>query len=318
MGFKSAMIEITKRCNHRCTFCFNPAFDSCKTASCEQIDLVVSKLSSYGMEYVAVSGGEPLMEREKTKYLIKKLSEANIEICFNTNLTMMDDSFASFFEEYVGHDSLIYSSIPSVDEQTCDAITKSPESYQRILRGMDICRAHNIPIGLNMSVSEENAKDLGKVIEFLERHPVESFTLFPVIPPVYDRDNDIHKINCDNLRKVADTLAKIRERLGITVGSVRPLPLCIIGEHKKHHEIRGSRCTTGCERFSINMMDGSVEACSQHKKIYGNIFTDEIDELYERMEEWRSDRFLCQKCAHCPILDECGGACIWSDPCGRC
>ncbi len=316
--FEAVTLEITKKCNHRCTFCYNIAESSSKNVSYEQIDFIVKKLYNYGIKRVTITGGEPYIVRDKTEYLINKLLKKNFDVCLNTNLTLIDDSCANFLEKTIGHNNIVYSSIPSVVESKCDLITKNHGSYQRILNGLLICRQHNIKIGLNMSISQDNIDDIDFIPQFLNKNPVDSFTLFPVIPPVYDRDNVIHNNDANNLIRVADMLVYIAEKFNIVVGSIRPLPKCIIGSNPKYEIIRGSRCTTGQERFAIDMCTGEMEACSQEGKKYGNIYYDSIESCFEKMRQWQENDFLASACRNCKYLNVCGGMCLWSEPCGRC
>lgn len=318
MRFSAVTLEVTKKCNHHCTFCYNIASSSSSDVSFEQIDYVVNKLHAYGIERVTVTGGEPYLVREKTEYLISKLLQYKFDVCLNTNLTLINEDAAHFLENSIGHSNTVYSSIPSVIEERCDRITQKIGSYKNIIRGIELCRVHGISVGLNMSVSQINIDDLDSVPAFLRKNPVDIFTLFPVIPPVYDRINPLHSNDAKNLIKVADTLCRVHEEFGIIVGSIRPLPLCIVGEDAKLSVIRGSRCTTGKERFSIDLCSGEIEACSQENKKYGNIYTDTIEECYNRMIEWQQDKLLASICHDCSLLKKCGGMCLWSDPCGRC
>ena len=316
--FEAVTLEVTKKCNHRCTFCYNIANESSQNVTKDQIDIVVDKLWKYGIERVTITGGEPYIVRNQTEYLIEELLKRNFDVCLNTNLTLIDDNAASFLERTIGYDNIVYSSIPSVVKDKCDQITQCSGSYDRILNGLTICRRYGIKVGLNMSVSQINIDDLPFIIPFLRNYPVDSFTLFPVIPPVYDRSNISHSNDAENLIYVANTLLDIHNEFGITVGSIRPLPRCIIGHDTKYDIIRGSRCTTGCERFAIDLCTGEVEACSQENKKYGNIYQDSIDICFERMSAWRKDMFLAKTCQNCEYLRVCGGMCLWSEPCGRC
>lgn len=317
--FKAVTLEITKRCNHRCNFCYSyDKNEKHSNITDEMIDFVVAKLKKYGIERVTISGGEPFMVRNQTKYLINRLLESKFDVCLNTNLSLVSEDDALFLEQTLGHDNVVYSSIPSVIEEHCDRITRVKGSYRNILNGIKHCKRHNIKIGLNMSVSQENIADIDFIPSFLEDNPVDSFTLFPVIPPIYDRNNKAFINDANNLIRVADMLLYIRERFGIVVGSIRPLPKCIIGTNEKYNAIIGSHCTTGNERFAINLETGEIEACSQEKHKYGNIFKDDIQDCYNRMKKWHDGEFFAGVCRTCELLEQCGGACLWSEPCGRC
>lgn len=318
LKFSAVTLEITKKCNHHCAFCYNIAPSTSSDVTLKQIDHVVDKLHTYGIERVTVTGGEPYVVREKTEYLISRLLQYKFDVCLNTNLTLLGESATAFLEKKLGHCNTVYSSIPSVDEERCDKITQRTGSYKNIIRGIELCKKHGISVGLNMSVSPLNIEDLEYIPTFLRIHPVDSFTLFPVIPPVYDRNNPILSNDAKNLFKVADMLCRVHEEFGIIVGSIRPLPLCIVGTDSRLNVIRGSRCTTGKERFAIDLCSGEIEACSQENKKYGNIYIDSIEDCYNRMIDWQQDKLLATVCQNCSLLDRCGGMCLWSDPCGRC
>ncbi len=316
--FNAVTLEITRKCNHRCTFCYNIAEDKSDNVTFEQIDVVIKKLYNYGIERVTITGGEPYIVRSQLEYLILELLKKNFDVCLNTNLTLINDDCADFLANTIGHDNIVYSSIPSVVKEKCDEITQRKGSYDKIITGMKLCREYDIRVGLNMSVSQSNVDDLQYISAFLKNNPVDSFTLFPVIPPVYDRDNILHTNDAKNLISVADTLVNIWEEFGIVVGSIRPLPKCIIGNDPRYNVIRGSRCTTGQERFAIDLCTGEIEACSQENRTYGNIYHDTIEECYEKMQAWREDNYLARTCRNCELLEACGGMCLWSEPCGRC
>lgn len=318
MKFSAVTLEVTKKCNHRCMFCYNIASANSADVSFEQIDRVVAKLSEYGIERVTVTGGEPYIVRDKTEYLISQLVEKGFDVCLNTNLTLLDEASASFLLNMLGKHNTIYSSIPSVNESRCDAITQKIGSYKNIIRGIELCKEKELSLGLNMTVSQLNIDDIRLIPTFLRLHPIDSFTLFPVIPTVHDKENTLLSNDAENLIKVADVLCDIHREFGIIVGSIRPLPLCIIGTDPKYDIIRGSRCTTGKERFAIDLCSGEVEACSQENRKYGNIYSDSIESLQKRMIEWQQNKMLAIVCQNCPLLERCGGMCSWSDPCGRC
>ena len=316
--FSAITLEITKKCNHKCLFCYNLSSCDSEDVTLDKIDFIVDKISAYGIEYVTISGGEPYMVRPQTEYLIKNLLKKNIDVCLNTNLSLVNEETIKNLVELLGHNNMIYSSIPSVIAEKCDIITQNKGSYERIVNGVQLCRKYKMPLGLNMTVSKSNIEDLDYIDDFLDKNLVDSFTLFPVIPPFYDRRNSIHDISNNDLIKIANTLVHINHKYGIVVGSIRPLPLCVIGEKQEYRVIRGSRCTTGQVRCAIDMVSGEIEACSQEGIKYGNIYNDSLDESYKRMKDWRNGTFLVKNCKVCEKLDICGGVCLWSEPCGRC
>lgn len=84
---RSAVLELTYRCNHYCRFCSCPwenkegTYQKGKELSGAQWCLVIDKLYSLGVESISVSGGECLLYKELPvvlEYLNKKIeSEIN-------------------------------------------------------------------------------------------------------------------------------------------------------------------------------------------------------------------------------------------------
>lgn len=317
---KSVTVEVTRACNHKCSFCYNSGIGKDpRSPSLKQVEYVIEVLADASVERITITGGEPLLYKDIMFALIEKALEKGIEPCLNSNLTLMTYEDARKLKELLGGDNPIFSSIPSVREETCDLITGIKGSYRLIISGIDLCKSVGLSIGLNMSVANENICDIDYVIPFLRSHPVDFFTLFKVIPPVKDRNNPKYHMNHQLVELIADKLVEINEELGVTVGSVRPLPLCALKDRSKYKIIRGSACTTGAERCAINLVTGSIEACSQQETYYGNIYTDNfLESIAHLKNDWSGNAFLNPECLDCEIIEECGGQCIWDTSCFKC
>ena len=59
----NCQIEITYRCNHLCTFCYNSPTGQ-RELRTEQIFETLKKISDFGVLYLTLTGGEPLCHRD--------------------------------------------------------------------------------------------------------------------------------------------------------------------------------------------------------------------------------------------------------------
>jgi MoaA/NifB/PqqE/SkfB family radical SAM enzyme len=59
----NAQYEITYRCNHRCDFCYNAPLKQ-KELDTEQAREVIDKVADFGVLFLTLTGGEPLVRRD--------------------------------------------------------------------------------------------------------------------------------------------------------------------------------------------------------------------------------------------------------------
>jgi radical SAM protein with 4Fe4S-binding SPASM domain len=67
-------------------------------------------------------------------------------------------------------------------------------------------------------------------------------------------------------------------------------------------------CTAGNTTITVGS-EGDVRVCSFDNKSYGNIFTEDFQDIWGRMSAWRDNSLLPSECGKCIILEGCGGGC---------
>ena len=309
---KSVSIKITNNCNLDCCFCFNKTNkDKVRSIGEKEIDLVVKKLVDANIQRAVVTGGEPLIEKANLYYLLNQLMENNISAELNSNLTRLDGCTVKKLKELLPRDTTVFASIPSVIEKKCDEITGSKGAFERICHGIQLCNNEDIGIGLNMSVTKENLNEISYIKGFVQKFRLSFFSIFPVIPPAHDRENTNYLLP-DDLTLIANTLVNIHKKTGIRVGSVRPLPLCLLKNKEHFGIIKSSACQTGRSRCAIDLATGHIEACSQEGVSYGNIYKDSLSESFSKMRNWKNNTYQLEECKTCKKLSECGGLCKWA------
>ena len=312
---KSMSIEITKRCNFRCNFCFA---NSNKTPvkedyiSDDKIDRIIHEIKENKLVKVTITGGEPLFEHELFLRMIKKLHENDITINLNTNISLMTDQIAQEIKAYIGAEFYIFTSLLSADERTCDYITGIPGSYKRVIEGIKCCKRNGLKVSVNFTISRDNVKDLILIDDFVKQYKVERVSISRVIPPSYERNSERDILTGEEIKQIADTLVLLNEKYGISVASSHPLPLCVIGDDVKYDVIECQMCRAGLRHCAVNLLTGNVFACSQENKNYGNIYEQSLYDCWINMKDGHGIDNLANKCQTCNLLSRCGGECKWS------
>lgn len=312
---ESMSIEITKKCNFRCRFCYassnHPLLEE-KTITDEMIDRVIGEIKKNELVKVTITGGEPLFDHDLFLRILKRLHESNIIINLNTNISLMTDEIAQEIREYIGEEFYIFTSLLSPNEKTCEKVTGIKGSYRKVIEGIKCCKRNGLKTSVNFTISRDNVDDLDLIKPFVKQYGIERVSISRVIPPSYDRDSKNNMLSEREIKKIADILVDINTELAIPVTSSHPLPLCVIGQDCKYDIIESQRCRTGLRYCAMNLVTGNVFACSQENKIYGNIYDEDLHECWLRMKDEHGLLNLAEKCRECDLLTQCGGECRWS------
>lgn len=311
----SVDITITKKCNHRCIHCYNvwrnddENKDVIKVLTDEQIKIITDELVKNNVWRATLTGGEPLTELDVLYRLITSLSERGIALGMNTNLSLMTEEIAKKLKEEFHWDNILLTSLPGLVPEICDKITQVLGSYDRIVRGIDICQKYNIPVGINIVISKKNLFELEKLYDFVDKHKVDYVSITRAIAPLYDQDNQDFFLDESEIIYIADVLEQIHSRFGISVGSVTPFQLCILKDISKYQDIVSASCAAGISRCSIDAITGDISACTHEERSYGNIYKQGLKHAWDNMYEWRQGLLINEECRNCEMLSFCGGEC---------
>lgn len=308
-------LVLNKDCNHRCAHCYNPwrSDENCKINDVveirNKIDYITEELIKSNVWSVILTGGEPLLHPDILFYCIDKLSQKDISLGLNTNLTLITNDLARELVNKYCWNNIILTSLPSIKETTCDKITQVKGSYHNILKGISICKNNGIKVGINTVLTKQNINDLKYYPDFVDQYDIDYVSISAVIPPVYDSDNHIYYLEDADIIAMADTLLKLRNEKGLDVGSVTPFPLCVLKDVDKYISVIDTTCTAALNVCTIDVPTGDVLACAHEVSGYGNIYKDGLIKSWNNMTSWAKLDNLYTECKKCKWLMICGGEC---------
>lgn len=309
-------LVLNQDCNHKCVHCYNPWRDQCNSMidySDEliksNIDKIVNELEKAQVWSAILTGGEPLLHSDSLFYCIEKLQTLGVSMSINTNLTLITEKFIDRLINQYAWNNIILTSLPSLDEQICDEITQVKGSYKRILAGIDLCVKRGIRVGINTVITRKNIADLVNYTSFIKEHSISYVSISTVIPPLYDVENANYYLGDEDIILIADTLLNIKNETNTEIGSVTPLPLCILKDADKYMPVLDTTCLAGVSKCSIDVTSGMVYACAHQEEGYGNVFTDGLEACWRNMNEWSLIEHLTKECQECKWLFICGGEC---------
>ena len=175
----TAALELTYRCNHSCIFCSCPWEDD-DTYKQSELSLqewyaVIDQLIKYGVNYITLTGGEPLT-RSDLRNIIEYIHLKNIRLNMISNGRKIDDDFLDFIAE---NDVAICISVPGVStfkDQT------GIDNIGHVLSLFDKAHERKIQVTANIAVTKKNLPELYENIAYPLLHGADYVLLNRFLP----------------------------------------------------------------------------------------------------------------------------------------
>lgn len=302
--------EITSECNHSCKFCYNYNKNSNETScySDEKLSAVSDFLVSQQPVSVIISGGEALLMFDKLKPHMEKLLSYKILVRILSNGALITEDIAQFCAKWGIH---FLVSFPSVNRTVFGAVTGRPDSYDRVLTGMDLLKNYDVIFQPNVVVMAANLGTIKETVQFLWRRYAPPAVMVSRATAPANLGPDVSDIilSSEQLDRMFDICVSLSEQEGVPLKTCGGFSLCAMNSQKSY-EIFGKVCGGG-KHDCVITSNGDVRVCARDSRVYGNIFQEPFDEIRRRMMVWQETPIpeACRKCKWAKI---CRGGCHMS------
>ena len=171
-------ISVTDRCNFRCSYCmpksiFNqkyPYLPKSDIITYEEILRVVKLLIPFGLRKVRITGGEPFIRHDLTKFLKELVLLPNIKVSITTNGSLLEKHLD--FLRQIGINQITIS-LDSITNQNFKKIINAKFSIDEVLAAIDQSVKLGFTIKINMVVIKDiNHQEILPMVEyFRSRYP---------------------------------------------------------------------------------------------------------------------------------------------------
>ena len=305
----TAQLEVTDFCNHRCIHCYN--LDSeIKNRPMRQVDdetvlKCAQKLIDNQVFGVIVTGGEPLIKKELTKQVISLLKEHHLRVSLNSNLTLFDDDFIAFLKEKkVG----VLTSCPSGLPASFSKLV-GVDNYAKFEANLKKLVAAGVRFTVNMVVTKENLHEVRPTAEKMKALGCKSFAATPMgLNVEYPRLDLL--LTVEEVRQVIADLLWIGKALGMKVDVLEALPKCVFSKSvlMEKHAFLNRKCQAGRTVVAVSC-NGDVRPCAHNPYSYGNLLEEDLRDIWQKMNDWRSAQYVPELCLDCAWLNRCNGGC---------
>lgn len=306
-------LEITNLCGHNCPYCYigsNAEFKEKYFCDFNTICEVIDKLNEYGVESIALLGGDPVLHPriiDIIKY-IKQKTSIKVSIMSNTldfrNIPI--DELAKYIDNI---DFTLHGRNAQEHEKFCEGVEGVYTSVINKLK-------EYIRLGVNVNIAINIIPDTHDIIYDMVKSVYEQGVEFStlllqrIIPYGKAAKKQIYDVNKQQMKIALEQIERAEKEFGVSVSFEDPFPLCYV-EEKYHKYMKG--CPEGITRMPVRG-DGRVSSCgAAGDGLIGNILEDSYEDIWEKNERFvgfRNGKFMTNsKCIQCEYKEKCRGGC---------
>jgi len=258
--------------------------------------------------HLTLTGGEPLLSKEQLYSTMDILQGQQVDYGLNSNLHLLKKEDARILKEKRVQG--ILTSILGPSREDHDSLTKTPGSFDTLMRSLEYIINEGVLVSANMVAMPENYQKVYETGRMLnERFGMKVFCATPKVPSPCHEDKVI--LTRSQYIDTLDSLLRLEDDLNMSTESLHPALVCMFEEdqrekYRKYFETRGCVAGFGTITFSIN---GDVRACSHYGESFGNILKEPLEVVLKKMEKWSGGEYIPSNCSPCYLRERCRGGC---------
>jgi len=294
---------ITAKCNLNCKHCYAKQYLEVEELSLKEKLKLAKEIGELGIEWVAISGGEPLIHKDLIP-VIEKLRDYDVGVSISSNATVVDENVARKLSKLGVY---VYVSIDG-PEKVHDTI-RGKGMFKKTMKSIMIFREFGVEYGTVMAVSRLNKSFVKEYLELALNIDAESVSIIPVMPTKYKMNTKYVLSSKDYVKviKVAEEFAE-ENKFPISLWCTPFAPLLTKSNYIEYYS---------CRIYDIVDIDpsGRLLACD----VTGIPITSLKNKpLIEALREYQRHPIirsitnppkLPEQCLKCELLDYCRGGC---------
>lgn len=300
---ESLHIELTRKCNLRCYYCYNESSlavseDKIQTAVLFQI---ISELAEKGLSVVEITGGEPLLHPDFFRI---------VDFCYNhlqlfsilTNGTLVDERFIDKILPY--RKKIVFSiSLDSFDKQDFENKSRVKGSFDKASKAIKLLSDAGFIVRASMSVDESNWKQIEPTLLYAKSLGATKFTYSPIIP--------VGRASQCNYKWYGIDASEIADYAKYLIKNYSDY-IQLLDDKSLVELAKKGGCGAGSRTFVMNP-NGNVRMCATFTRegVIGNLATQTAREVFNNpicqmtSELVLPNKTTCNDCQHLPFCSGC-------------
>ena len=190
------LIEVTGRCNLRCSHCYNSLYNTEQSAAAEMsrndVLALIGELDELNCRRIQLSGGEALL-RDDLWELIDSIDAHRIFLdVISTNATLINESNIGRFLERFGDRGALYVSMDGLSAETYELI-RGEGTFAQFQRSMELLSHGGCRMFINTMAIRQNLSELHTIYDWVAQNPaIKGWRIG--MPKVLGRYQEYHKL----------------------------------------------------------------------------------------------------------------------------
>ena len=315
---KTAVLELTYRCNHRCLYCSCPWENDAEGFPVyekgAELDLsgwknALDILAGSGVENVSLSGGETLLKPELPDILEYIRGQNTLNrgkaIVVISNGLAMSEYFLDLFKRYGVHLSLSLPGLNTFERHT------GVDNATGVLGWLHRARQAGVKTTANVTVTNINYGELYETIAYALIAGADTLLLNRFLVGGRGiRYRDDLTLTHEQINGMLDTAEAVLSRAGRWGGVGTEIPFCVLKkyEHLYEHLKMGFLCAAA-KRFFVVDPVGSVRACNHSPRKAGHIFNEPLIDDIDYWNIFAEGNYIPELCSRCTDISICDCGC---------
>lgn len=292
---------VTNKCNLSCIHCGVSANErKFSEVSLTDFQKIIPQLKNIGVEYITLSGGEPLLRKDILD-IINMLKDNSFKVGIVTNGTFIDKLKVLPKKNIPDAISI------SIDglEKNHSFIRKSKSNFNQTIQGIKTAKELGVKIvSVPTCVYPENINELEELKKIIFENGADQWILRPVSPSGRAGDKTHYELSYIQIK---DLLIYVKENIEkgyeITVGS----DLGYLGKLDSYIYLSPYFSIIGWYSMSI-LPNGDIKGFDElHLPVEGNIFNDNIDDIWFENFKYYRKPDITEECLSCQYFSRCRG-----------
>ena len=296
----------TNACNMYCKHCYRDAgAKAAEELSTPEAKSLLDGIARAGFKIMIFSGGEPLMRPDIVE-LVEYAARLRLLPVFGTNGTLISADKARELKAAGARGMGI--SLDSLDKNKHDAFRNFAGAWEGAVRGMENCRAAELPFQIHTTVMEWNKHELEDMTDFAVKIGAKAHHFFFLVPTGRAKTIEEESLRTDSYEEVLTRIMKKQQQVDIELKpTCAPQFIRIAGELGLKTRFRRG-CLAGLS-YCIVSPKGKVQPCAYLNMEIGDVREKPFDEIWKESQIFGRLRTLDYGggCGTCKYKNGCGG-----------
>jgi len=309
---KSVAFHLTYYCENKCPYCYIGNEEREGHPPFKKVKRVIEKLAKGEVEKIFLVGGDPCSYPD-LKAVIEVIKKLWLKVYILSNTLNFNKSSNFFINDINGFGATILGLTP--EEHDIEA--KRRGAYDILINNIRRLNRKGKGIKICLPLHRGNFNKVLKIVKNLienEKINIRKLGIQRIIPRGRALNSLEYSLTKEQVNFIFEQLHRVRNDYNLDIDIKDPFPLCIVD--KKYQYLQINPCKDGFEIGSINF-NGDMSRCGADTRFsLGNIF--KIRDLQQFWNEnpilvdFRSRKWLPERCQKCKFLKKCGGGCSLS------